>query len=176
MALVGIGTSIAIFFNVDADMTRILVSLLFIVLRLGIALPAFNAAMMKTVDGKILSTASGVFIMFACLGNSLGIVTGTSMLVGVGQPKLLDSLANAMPDLTLPQLENIKTVFGSAYRDLTLLEGLNIDQILSFMNQAFVQANVWIMIFATAVGIFALVFTLKTIKIPKKVSKNDNAG
>lgn len=175
MALVAMGTTIAIFFSAQAELTRIMISLLFIGLGLGVALPAFNAAMMKTIDTKILSTASAVFIMFACLGNSLGVVSSTSLLVGLGEPTLKETLDKAMPTLTAIDLNNIYTVFGSAYRDLNLLQGLDIKGLIILMNEAFVQANSWIMLMTTFVGLTALFSSMKMIKIQKKKGDDDNS-
>lgn len=167
MGLVAIGTSMLIATGISTPLAYLLSALLFIGLGLGIALPSFNAAMMKTVDAKILSTASGVFVMFAGLGNTLGVVASTSLLVGLGEPYLATIIHRSGQEFSSTQLEAIHEVFGSAYRDLNLLNGMDVSSLTQWMNEAFVDANSWIMISITIICMIAFVVSLKTIKIPK---------
>jgi len=164
-AILTLGMSLALFFGTSGNMHIILPSLTLIGVGLGIALPSFNAAMMKSMDPAILSTASGVFVMFAALGGSLGVVFCTSLLVGLGDPFLEHmTIANGM-DLSSIQIEHLMTVFGSAYRDLQLLTGMDVDLAVSLMNEAFVKANWWVMLTAVTLSMIALAASYRLIKI-----------
>jgi EmrB/QacA subfamily drug resistance transporter len=170
IAMLILGTFTALFFTTQGDMTYILASLALVGVGLGIALPSFNAAMMKTVDTSILSTASGVFIMFAALGGSIGVVISTSLLVGLGEPILENmTIAHGM-DLSSIQLENLMKVFGSAYRDLQVLTGMDVDLAVRLMDEAFVQANWWNMFLSMLLCFGAVALSYRMIIIPVKKS------
>jgi len=163
-----LGTCLALFFTTHGNLTFICITLALVGIGLGISLPSFNAAMMKTVDHTVLSTASGVFVMFATLGGSLGVVFSTSLLVGLGEPVLTSLTQVNHMDLSSVQLENLMAVFGSAYRELDLLVGMNVDLAVKLMNESFVQANWWNMLISTVLTAFSLIVAFLLIKIPKR--------
>jgi EmrB/QacA subfamily drug resistance transporter len=167
-----LGTTLALLFTTRGELHLIVPSFILVGIGLGIALPSFNAAMMKTVDNKILSTASGVFVMFANLGGSLGVVFGTSMLVGLGEPILTDMTHVYKMDLSSVQLDNLMTVYGSAYRELKLLTGMDVDLAVKLMNETFVQANWWVMLTGVILCLIAFAFSFYLIKIPVRQTEN----
>lgn len=165
-----LGLCLTLMYTTSENMLLVYASLALVGVGFGIALPTYNAAMMKSVDPSILSTASGVFVMFAALGGSLGVVFSSSIILGVGEPLLSTMTQVHRMDLSSVQMENLMHVYASAYRELELLTGMNVDLAVQLMNNAFVQANWWNLLSACVLVAAGLVVSFRLIKIPKKVS------
>ncbi len=54
----------------------------------GLKVPALNTTMMKSVNQNLLSTASSVFAMFGCVGNTFGLIFGSIIIITFGQKRL----------------------------------------------------------------------------------------
>lgn len=103
-------------FTASTSETYLLISLSLFGVSFGLALASFNAVMLKTVSGSILSTASGVFTMIACLGCTSGTVMGTSLLVGLASHQF-DQMGSLVDEGALAAL---KSVFAEAHWDYHL--------------------------------------------------------
>ncbi len=143
LLLLGVTLTFAMFFNTNTEKTTLLVVLFAMGLGMGLSFPALNAMMMEVVDPKKLSTASGTFIMAACTSNSLGVVVSTSLFTGLGAVYFNRLLAVEAIPLSPEATQNLLTVLGSAYRDLSILSTFTSQEITRYfgmINDSLVRA------------------------------------
>jgi len=110
-------------FGAGMHLWQIIVNLLIVGLGLGLSFSALNTAILTSVSAEEVSVASGVFAMFALLGNTLGVILNASLLLLFGrtlwlhwlqfrhiplstalQNKLLNGFFSLQAHVTLPQL------------------------------------------------------------------------
>lgn len=138
---------------------------------MGVAFSALNATMMKVVDAPILNTASGVFVMGCTFGCSLGVVGSTSLLVGLGQEFLVNSLGVHMLDVTGDQLKALMHFLEIAHRDMAVLGVFTPESreiVLSLVNVSLVEGMRYAMLFCGGVGILSAWYGYRTIIMSKK--------
>ena len=135
-------------------------------LGMGLTFPTLNAMMMQVVNPKELSTASGVFIMGATLGLSIGVIASSSLLVGLGQPILMELIGGtATPELTV----GLNTLVGSANWDLSIFADYSISEThayLDLVRQAVTQAMSYVLYITVGLSFIALVISTQYIKRP----------
>lgn len=168
LLLLGATLTFAMFFTANTDKTTLLVTLFAMGLGMGTAFPALNAMMMKVVDPKNLSTASGTFIMAACTSNSLGVVVSTSLFTGLGVFYFNQSLAAEAILLPLEKSQALLTVLVSAYRDLNLLSDFtsqDVTRYLATINNSLVGALFWVMGLVATLSFSAVIICYKTITV-----------
>lgn len=171
LLLVGGACMAAAFLDGGSSLYFIVAILGCIGLGMGFCFPALNATMMRVVDAQILNTASGVFVMGCTFGCSLGVVGSTSLLVGLGQEFLVESLGGHMFDVSIDQLKALMHFLASAHRDMASLDVFAIDArdtILSLVNVSFVEAMRYTMLFCAGVSILSAWYGYRTIVMQKK--------
>ncbi|MGB0934702.1 MAG: DHA2 family efflux MFS transporter permease subunit [Alphaproteobacteria bacterium] len=113
---------VASMFTADVEFTLLILSLFLFGLGLGVLMPSVNAVMLQSANQDALSTASGMFTMMATLGNTTGVVSCTSIIVGYGQGVMRDMLAS---DATLQASgDTLMALSASAHRNAELLAQL----------------------------------------------------
>tara|TARA_R110002095_G_scaffold36908_2_gene34426 strand:+ start:3844 stop:5397 length:1554 start_codon:yes stop_codon:yes gene_type:complete len=168
LLLLGISLAYAMSFDANTDKTTLLFVLFTMGLGMGLSFPALNAMMMKVVDPKNLSTASGTFIMAACTSNSLGVVVSTSLFTGLGAFYFNQSLAMDSILLSPENHQALLDVLASAYRDLSSLGGFTAQEIASYIsliNTSLVDALFWVMGLVALLSFGAALLCYRTIKL-----------
>jgi len=175
LLLLGATLTFAMFFNTNTDKATLLVVLFAMGLGMGLSFPALNAMMMKVVDPKNLSTASGTFIMAACTSNSLGVVASTSLFTGLGAFYFNQSLGLDASLLSPEKTQALLTVLGSAYRDMSLLSEFtpqDITRYLAEINTSLVGALFWVMGLVTTLSFGATLICYRTITVKEPLKSS----
>lgn len=136
----------------------------------GLGFPALNATMLKSVNQNLLSTASSVFAMFGCLGNTMGLIFGSVIIVNFGQKKLAGLLAEHSYSFTPDQQQVLNSVIGSTHyspSQLTQFPQQSISELMDILRSAFVHAMSITMWAALLLTILAIIISVVLIK-PKK--------
>src|SRR5690606_37331360 len=79
---------------------------------LGAYFTACSTAMMRAVPQEDLNVASGVFMMFMMIGNTLSIILSTSFVVFFGQAHLLQSSQKQGMLLTAQQHQDLVNIIS----------------------------------------------------------------
>ncbi len=155
-------------FTLDTPKITLIITLFMMGLAMGICFPALNAMMMKAVDPKNLSTASGTFIMCACTSNSFGVVISTSLFTGLGGIYFTKMIASQGLELTTAEQGSLMEFLGSAYRDLTILKDFSATDIETYtymINLSLVDSMFWVMSIVAVMSFVAAIYCYKTIKV-----------
>lgn len=154
----------------------IVISILFLIgLGMGIAFPALNATMMKTVDPSILSTASGTFIMSCCAFNATGVVVSTSVLVGLGRLFMDKMIAVGSVRVDEKTYSALIDFLSKAYRNMELFNHKTPEEtviLVDYVNQAFTQSMMWIMLLTSTMIALAFWACLTMIRLKRKASES----
>ncbi len=162
-------------FGLETSKMTILITLFLMGLGMGISFPALNAMMMKVVDPKKLSTASGTFIMCAGTANSLGVVISTSLFTGLGLVYFQERLTTQHIDLSAEKHQALAEFLESAYRDLKVLADFSapeIEQYTHMINTSLVDAMSWVMGLVAMMSFAATLYCYRTVKLsemPKNI-------
>ncbi len=169
LLLLAISVGAAMTFSMDTSLYMILGVLFLMGLGMGLAFPALNAKMMQVVDPKILSTASGTFIMCCCSLNSLGVVVSTSLFTGLGVVYLKDKLAMSAPDLASEQVSILNEFLGSAYRDMSVFVDFvqsDVPMLVNLVNESLESSLTYVMGMVSVLSIFAAWYCYRMIRTP----------
>ncbi len=154
--------------TVEATLIQVSTALLLVGLGLGLSFPVLNAAMMKAVPAEMLSTASGVFVMGATIGNSLGVIISANLLVFLGKSKLASLLSVQNIDLSPDQYNSLVALLSSLHQDLSALKGLDdviLAQVLGYCKESFVGAMSVTMLIGVALALLAAAMGAWLIKL-----------
>lgn len=151
MALSLIAFVLCLGFDAGTSQSRIILAFVFFGLSFGLVLPSFNAVMLKTIPGSILSTASGVFTMIACFGCTAGTVIGTSLLVGLAS----NDLQSKASTLGADSLTALKQVFAEAHWNYDVFAGtsLTLEQAATLLKGAFANVFDTLMMIGMAISL-----------------------
>ncbi|MBS0271929.1 MAG: MFS transporter [Proteobacteria bacterium] len=131
-----------IFLKADSSLTYVITAMFLVGTGLGAYFTACNTAMMRAVPAEDLNVASGVYMMFMMVGNTLSIVLSTSFVVLFGRSYLVNiSQAHGMM-LTPDQHQTLAEVISKVEHSASQLKGFpseQIPQLLSWVDQAFVH-------------------------------------
>lgn len=138
----------------------------------GLGFPALNATMMKSVTKDQLSTASSAFAMFGCVGNTIGLILSSVIIVTFGQHKLNQLLAQQAQPLNPDQSALLHTIIGTPHYNaaqLTLFPADHIPNLLDTLRAAFVHGMTISMIITMILAILGAIISAVLIKnLPKK--------
>ncbi len=168
------GTAVAVlifaFTTLHTPVWMTMIGLAFAGLGLGLAFPALNTAMMRTVDQNELSTASGAFTMFGCYGNTIGLIFSSIILVAIGKLKLFSLFATKHLHLTTVQNHEVSKLMASTHYSATQLTSFPkamIPNIMHDTHTAFVHAMSQCMKISFVLAVIGVVLTIILIKVPK---------
>jgi hypothetical protein len=130
---------------------------------LGAYFTACSIAMMRSVPQEDINVASGVFMMFMMMGNTLSIILSTSFVVLFGQNHLLQSAQKYGIVLSPQQQQDLVEVISKVEHSASQLTDFAPNQIqplLSLIDEAFVYGLSLNMMFGVLFALIALGFTL----------------
>ncbi len=153
-------------FDAHTELLPVIFSLALAGTGLGISFPSFNAVMLKTVDSSLLNTASGVFSVGTCMSLSLGVIISSSMLTGLGQIFLEQTLPlNLSPE----DYSSLITYIAGVHHDIKELENIvDAKAMNTLVKSAYTTALSVTMQIAAAVSFISTLFCFLTIKGIKK--------
>ncbi len=163
------------FLSTTTHLYYILAAMFFVGTGLGVYFTACNTAMMRAVPQENLNVASGVYMMFMMVGNTLSVVLSTSFVVLFGRGHLSELAQKSGVVLTSDQYEKLAQVIAKVEHTPEHLQGFPDQQVPEFIrwiDQAFVYG---LSINMTAGCIFAVIatgFTLWGIGAIKAVSSS----
>jgi EmrB/QacA subfamily drug resistance transporter len=159
----GAGVVLMVFLGTSSSLIHVVTALFLVGTGLGAYFTACNTAMMRAVPQEDLNVASGIYMMFMMIGNTLSVVLATSLVVLFGRIHLLNNILNQGITLTPEQhkdlIESISKVEHSASQ-LKDFPSEYIPQLLSWVNEAFVYGFSIYMMFGTVFTLIAAGLTL----------------
>ncbi len=133
----------------------------------GLSFPALNTTMMKSVNQNLLSTASSVFAMFGCIGNTFGLIFGSIIIITCGQKRLTYLLSHQQMQLNVDQQQILQTVIGSTHyspAQLTLFPSATIPDLINILRSSFVYAMSISMFGGMLLALLGIIISLFLIK------------
>lgn len=129
------------FLNVNSSLSYVVTSLFCVGTGLGMYFTACNTAMMRSVPQEDLNVASGVFMMFMMVGNTLSIILSTSFVVMFGRDYLWTTTQEKGMILVPAQHQQLAEVIAKVEHSANQLTSFSTDQIpflLHSIDEAFV--------------------------------------
>jgi MFS transporter, DHA2 family, methylenomycin A resistance protein len=142
----------------------------------GLSFPALNATMMRSVPQNLLSTASSAYAMFGCVGNTIGLILSSLILVTFGQRNLGGLLTRQGWRLDAHQLEVLRNVVGSAHYNSAQLIHFpkqTITGLLDTLRETFVYGMAMDMWITIGLNILGIIISLLLIKGLSKTTPAD---
>ena len=131
----------------------------------GLGFPALNTTMLKSVPSNLLSTASSAFAMFGCIGNTIGLILSSVLIITFAE----SHLTKIMPPLhlTAHQTEQLRTIAASTHysaRQLTNFRPEDISNMLDLLRSAFIHGMLVNMILAVILSLLTIIIGATLIK------------
>lgn len=126
----------------DSSLVYVLVCLFFAGMGLGTYFTACNTAMLWSAPQQDLNVASGVYMMFMMMGNTLSVILATSLLVFFGRNALFEMTQKHGIELSAEQYQNLVEVISKAEHSAAQLKDFapnQISQLLGWIDAAFVH-------------------------------------
>ncbi|MBY0292703.1 MAG: MFS transporter [Alphaproteobacteria bacterium] len=162
-----IGVGMLSFLKTDSSLFYVITSLFIVGTGLGAYFTACSTAMMRAVPQEDLNVASGVFMMFMMIGNTLSIILSTSFVVFFGQAHLLQSSQKQGILLTVQQHQDLVNIISKVEHSASQLKDFppeQIPQLLSWIDEAFVYGLSLNMMIGTLLALIATGLTIKFIE------------
>lgn len=151
------------FLNTDSSLLYVVTSLFFVGTGLGMFFTACSTAMMGSVPQEDLNVASGVFMMFMMVGNTLSIILSTSFVVMFGRSYLWTTLQEKGITLFAWQHHQLAEAIAQVEHSASQLSSFSAEQIpflLHSIDEAFVYGFSLNMLLGTLGGLISAGFTL----------------
>lgn len=153
--MTGLGTESSLFY--------VLTCLFFAGTGLGAYFTACNTAMLWSAPQKDLNVASGVYMMFMMMGNTLSVILATSLVVLFGRNYLFQLSQEHGLDLSTQQHQDLAEIIAKVEHSASQLKDFAPDQVtqlLGWVDAAFVRGLSMNMMFGTAFALIATGLTL----------------
>lgn len=153
--MAGLGTETSLFY--------VLTCLFFAGMGLGAYFTACNTAMLWSAPQKDLNVASGVYMMFMMMGNTLSVILSTSLVVLFGRNYIFETSKKHGLEFSTQQHQDLVEIISKVEHSASQLADFAPDQIpqlLSWIDAAFVHGLSINMIFGTLFALIAVGLTL----------------
>lgn len=157
------GMGLMVFLKTDSSLLHVISALFLVGTGLGAYFTACNIAMMRAVPQEDLNVASGVYMMFMMIGNTLSVILATSFVVFFGRTHLFQMSQKQGMVLSPQQHQDLVEVISKVEHSAAQLKDFpseQIPQLLNWIDEAFVCGFSLNMIIGT---FFALMATGLTI-------------
>ena len=144
-----------------------LLALAFSGVGIGLGFPVLNAIMLKSVPQNLLNSASSAFTLFGCVGNTLGLIISSLVIVTFGQRRLDQLLSHQPFNLSLEHHQILNTVIGSTHYSTNQLSAFSealIPTLMNTLRSAFIHAMTISMVITLFITLFAVIISLIMIK------------
>lgn len=172
--ITAIALGMLIFLTSTSSLTYILIAMFLVGTGLGAYFTACSTAMMRAVPQENLNLASGVYMMFMMVGNTLSIVLATSLVVLFGRNYIFELSQKHGVSLTPEQHQSLAEVIAKVERSPDQLSDFSAEQIpqfLAWIDQAFVYGLSFNMMFGCVFALIATGLTLWGIGSIKTISE-----
>lgn len=166
-------------FASDSTLPYVCGSLFLMGTGLGLYFTSCNTAMMQSVPPQDINMASGFYTMFMLAGNTLSVITATSLVVLWGRSFLFKSLEKAHLALTSTQHNTLASLISQVEPQKHPFEGFvaqDVPQLLSHITQAFVQGFDLVMWLGFGCALLAFALTLGFQKAPQASTSASHAA
>jgi MFS family permease len=157
-----VATGLMASLGAESSLLYVLICLFFAGTGLGAYFTACNTAMLWAAPQKDLNVASGVYMMFMMMGNTLSVILATSLLVFFGRNSLFESSQRHGLELSVQQHQDLAGIISKVEHSASQLKDFPSDQVpqlLSWIDSAFVHGLSVDMMFGTAFALIAAGFT-----------------
>jgi len=121
------------------SLIHIIILLFLVGFGLGLAFPALNSAMLKTLKESEINVGSGVFTLFGCLSNAVGLAISSVMLIVLGRKYLFTSLHDQGIQLNSSQIAYLDKLMAQTHLSVAKLAGVS-NEISVKINAAIIEA------------------------------------
>lgn len=163
--LTGLSTTLMACFGTETSLVSVLTALFLLGAGLGLYFTAGNTAMMQASPQKDLAVASGVYMMFMMLGNTLSVVLAANVTVIFGRAHLLESLKDMA--FSPQQHQELVDVIGQVEHTASQLVNFApnlIPSLLESVDKAFVYGVMLNMVGGTLLALFVTLLTAWGVK------------
>jgi MFS family permease len=160
------------FLNVNSSLSYVVTSLFCVGTGLGMYFTACSTAMMRSVPQEDLNVASGVFMMFMMVGNTLSIILSTSFVVIFGRDYLWNITQEKGMPLVPEQHQQLAGIIAKVEHSASQLTSFSSEQIpflLHSIDKAFVYGfsiNMIIGAFAAFISASLTLWGIRSLKAP----------
>jgi MFS family permease len=130
----------------------------------GLCFPTINTAILRSVPATELNTATGLFTMAMMVGNSLGVIISTSLLVSLGRLKLNSLLSTADLNLNISEVQKLEVLIAQADLSATHFKDFTqpkVPALLKIVNQAFAYGMSYNMLVGMTLILTAIIVIYK---------------
>ncbi len=153
------------FLKTDSSLLYVIITLCFVGVGLGSYFTACNTAMMQAAPTEDLNVASGLYMMFMMLGNTVSVILSTSFLVSFGRSHLLQSTERMA--LSSQQHQDLVEIIAKVEHSASQLKDFpseKIPQLLQWIDGAFVYGLSLDMMLGSLLALIAAGLTLWGIR------------
>lgn len=171
--LTAISTGMMAFFGTDTSTSYVLIALFLAGTGMGCYFTAGNTAILWAAPQKELNVASGVYMMFMMMGNTISVVIATSLVVLFGRNFLFAETNAKGIELSDMQHQELAQIISKVEHSASQLNGFDaaqVPQLLKMIDSAFVHGLSINMAFGTVFALIAAILTtwgMKHLKAPK---------
>lgn len=147
----------------DSSLLYVLIALFLAGTGLGTYFTACNTAMLWSAPQKEINVASGVYMMFMMMGNTLSVILSTSLVVLFGTNFLFETTQEQGIVLSPEQHQNLAEIISQVEHSAAQLTNFSPDNIplfLSWINDAFVRGLSINMMLGSVFALVAAILTL----------------
>lgn len=161
--ITSLATAMMACLGTESSLLYVVVALFFVGTGLGAYFTSCNTLMMRSAPPEDINVASGIFMMFMMLGNTLSVVFSTSFIVLFGRDYLLQNIQAHGMALSPEQNQVLVTTIAKVEHTAEQLKDFAPDQVpqlLNWIHEAFVYGLSINMMMGT---VFALIAASLTI-------------
>ncbi len=140
----------------------------------GLGFPALNTVMMKSVPNQLLGSASSAFSMFGCVGNAIGLILSSVIIIDFGGMKLGSIISQTeWRQLDHTHVQILKTVIGTPHYTAEQLSQFNshdIPALLDILRTCFVHGmgiSMLVCFILATIGLISSWMMIRPEKLPK---------
>lgn len=167
-----IATGLMFGLGTETPLLYVIVCFLFAGMGMGAYFTACNTAMLWSAPQKDLNVASGVYMMFMMMGNTLSVILATSLVVLFGRNYLFEISQKHGLTLSSQQHQDLAEVISKVEHSASQLSDFPSDQVpqlLNWVDAAFVHGLSISMLFGTLFALIAAGLTqwgIRDLKAP----------
>lgn len=138
----------------------------------GLGFPSLNATLLKSMPQNRINTGSSAFTMFGLLGNTLGLILNSILIVAAGKSYFRHWFSAHSWHLNTAQMQQLYTIIGGVHYNssqFSLFSKGKIPTVLNIMRDAFVHGMFYSMIITLILTLISIAICAVFIKnVPKK--------
>lgn len=138
----------------------------------GLGFPSLNATLLKSIPQDRINTASSAFTMFGLIGNTVGLILNSALIVFLGKNYFENWLSEHSWHISSAQMEQLHSIIGGVHYNsgqFNLFTKEQIPVLLNLIREAFVHGMFYSMMITLILTLISIIICAVFIKnIPKK--------